>query len=60
MNERQRLVRKWLLLWDRWEGRRQHKGKPVRAPWGYFNGIGTAMDIVRARIDQLDCERLAA
>jgi hypothetical protein len=60
VTDRQRLVRKWLLLSDRWEERRQHRGKPVRAPWGYLNGIGKAMDVVRARIDQLDRQRLAA
>lgn len=60
MNERTRLVRKWLLLWERWEERRQHRGSPVRAPWSYLNGIGKAMDHVRARIDAIDCQRLAA
>lgn len=58
--ERARLVRKWLLLKDRWEERRLNRGKPVRAPWGYLNGIGTAIDVVRARIDMIDKQRLAA
>lgn len=58
--ERARLVRKWLLLWDRWEDRRLMRGKGVRAPWAYLNGLGKALDHVRARIDAIDCERLAA
>lgn len=60
MSERNRLIRKWLALYDRREERRLHRGKPVRTPWAYFNGLGKALDIVRARIDEIDRERLAA
>lgn len=60
MTERARLVRKYLALWERWDERRQHRGKPVRAPWGYLNGLGVALETVRSRIDMIDKQRLAA
>lgn len=60
MTERERLTRKYLLLMDRWDERRQMRGEPVRAPWGYLAGIGKAISIVRARIDMTDRERIAA
>lgn len=60
MTERTRLVRKYLILWDRWNDRRMGKGEPVRYPWAYRAGLSRSLDVVRARIDMIDKQRLAA
>lgn len=61
MRERDRLVRKYLLLMERsWEDRMGRRTKPLMWPWAYRAGLTKAIHLVRDRIDQCDIQRLAA
>lgn len=61
LTERERLVGKYLALWERWnEDRLGRRAKPLQWPWIYRAGLNKALGVVRARIDMLDQQRLAA
>ena len=61
MTERERLVGRYIAIWERWNALRLGRvGKSPRYPWAYRAGLHTAMTALRQRIDMLDQERLAA